>query len=115
MDPDELLVVPLEALRDEDADGTYDRLETPSAANPAGQFRILSIARDGAGAVTLRWVAFPGRAYRVEASTTLAAGSWADVAGPETTAGAMDLEATAVLPAVAPPVDRLFFRVRLVE
>ena len=115
VDPDELLVVPLEALRDEDADGTYDRLETPSAANPAGQFRILSIARDGAGAVTLRWVAFPGRAYRVEASTTLAAGSWADVAGPETTAGAMDLEATAVLPAVAPPVDRLFFRVRLVE
>jgi len=115
VDPSELLVVPLAALRDEDADGTYDRLQTPSSTNAAGQFRILSITRDAAGAITLRWVAFPGRSYRVESSATMAPGSWTDVAGADTTAGAMDLEAAAVLPAVDPPVERLFFRVKLVE
>lgn len=93
----EFLHMPLEALRDEDANGSYDRLEAPSPGNPHGKFRITSLERPAADRVGLTWNAFPGRVYQIEASDTLAPGAWNQVPGAEVTAGPGDLELTVEL------------------
>ncbi len=103
VDPDELLMIPLEALRDEDADGTYDRLQ------PGAGFRITSATATADG-LSLTWNCFPGRSYQVQSSATPAAGSWADVPGGGATAGAADLTLSRTLPRVG---GASFFRVVL--
>jgi hypothetical protein len=59
-------------------------------------------------AVTLRWLSQAGRTYRVERSTTLAAGSWAALSGPIAGTGALLTwsSAEAAIPAGA------FFRIQ---
>ncbi|MFO1492557.1 MAG: hypothetical protein U1F77_16580, partial [Kiritimatiellia bacterium] len=60
----EFLRMPLEALRDEDANGTYDRLEA------TGTFRITRLPIPGAGA-SVDWNCFPGRSYKLQMNTVL--------------------------------------------
>jgi hypothetical protein len=106
VDPGELLMIPLEALRDEDANGIYDRLETGSG------FVITSFQRDET-TFSLTWNAFPGRSYQVQGSPTMAPGSWQNLA--TVPAGPADLSCSANIP-INPQQDPvLFFRIRLVD
>jgi hypothetical protein len=106
VDPDELFMVPLEALRDEDANGIYDRLETGAG------FRITSFQRDET-TFSLAWNAFPGRTYQVQGSATMAPDSWENVA--TVAAGPADLSCSANIP-IDPQEDPvMFFRVRLID
>ena len=103
LDASEFFMVPLEALRDEDADGIFDRLQ----AN--GLFRVTEIERQDSDSVRLRWNSFPGRSYRVE--TLLSDGSWAPVTGSEVTASQSDIENEVVL--TSQNADRGIYRVVL--
>jgi hypothetical protein len=101
----ELFAVPLEVLRDEDANGIFDRLE------PGVGFVVTEFNRVG-NSLNLDWAAFPGRSYRVESSDDLAVGSWETVPGSETTAG--PAESSLGISLEIPPGDpRRFFRVAL--
>ena len=106
VDPDELLAIPVEALRDEDANGAYDRLE------PGKGFVVTAAGRAG-NQFNLSWNCFPGRAYRVETSDTLAAGSWQTVPGSLFTAGASQLSASTSID-LEPADLKRFFRIVLV-
>ena len=106
VDPDELLVFPIEALRDEDANGVYDRLE-------AGRgFVVTQSGREG-DTFSLSWNCFPGRSYQTQTREQLDAGAWINVEGSLQTAGATDLSLSQEL-ALAPGEPRRFFRVMLV-
>lgn len=100
VDPDELLAIPVEALRDEDANGIYDRLE------PDRDFVIASIAHT-AGTTELTWNCFPGRSYQIE---TLSGSTWVTVPESTITAGPMDLSLSH---SVALPESSALLRVRL--
>lgn len=101
----ELFSIPLQVLRDEDANGVYDRLE------PGRGFVVTAFTRTGEN-LDLDWAAFPGRSYRVEASTSLLANSWETVPGSQVTAGPSDTSLGVTLPIpVSDP--RRFFRVAL--
>ncbi|MDP3851299.1 MAG: carbohydrate-binding protein [Luteolibacter sp.] len=105
VDPEELLVMPLEALRDEDANGIHDRLET------GGGFVITSHQRNE-NTFFLAWNAFPGRSYIVQGSTTMAPASWQNL---ETvTASDIALSCSATLPINPMEEPVKFFRVVLV-
>ncbi len=104
LDPNELYQIPLEALRDDNANGTYDRLD------PASGFKITSITRNDADEVTLRWQSFPAATYHIETSETLT-GGWTKVANSETTAGPTDLTTTKTLTTQA--TDNQFYRIAL--
>lgn len=106
VDPAELLRIPLEALRDEDADGTYDILE------PNRGFAISESGRSG-NSFSLTWTSFPGRSYKVQTSTTLAPGSWTDVAG-STTVGTANALTSSHVVTLDPADTQRFFRVMLV-
>jgi hypothetical protein len=103
VDPDEYLSIPLEALRDEDANGIFDRLE------PNRDFVVTRLAA-GDENVQLTWKCFPGRTYRIEFSNDLQSDSWASTPDSMVTAGPSDLTLTANLDGTAP---RRFFRVAL--
>lgn len=106
VDPDELLAIPLEALRDEDANGVFDRLE------PNHGFVLTQSGRTG-DQFNLTWNCFPGRSYKIQSSDTLAGGSWTDVPGATVTAGATDLSASIGVP-INPADPRRFYRVFLI-
>jgi hypothetical protein len=104
VEPTEFFRIPLEALRDEDANGTWDRLEM----NKPG---VLTQLAQQNSSLQLTWKCFPGKSYRIEASTSLSSGSWAAV-GPNVVAGSTALTASAnVTLAVTEP--RKFYRVVL--
>ncbi len=105
VDPAELLRIPLEALRDEDADGTYDILE------PNRGFAISQSGRSG-NSFSLTWTSFPGRSYKVQTSTTLASGSWTDVVG-STTVGTANALTSSHVVTLDPADTQRFFRVML--
>jgi len=104
VDPDEFLTFPLEALRDENGNGTFDRLESGLG------FVVTGSARSGPD-FSITWNCFPGRFYKIQSSTTLTPGSWTDVPGSEVTAGATDLSYTEDVSATGPAT---FYRVVLV-
>ncbi len=64
IDPDEFLALPIAALKDENADGVYDRLD------PALDFGITEITRAD-GVTTITWTSVPGHEYQAESSDTL--------------------------------------------
>ncbi len=105
VDPDELLVFPLEALRDEDANGTYDRLEP-------GKGFVISASARSAGTFSITWNCFPGRSYRIQTSDDLSEGSWTDVPGALVSAGGGDLSLSREVP-VDSADPKGFFRVML--
>jgi hypothetical protein len=105
VESDELLVIPLEALRDEDADGIHDILEP-------GGFRVLQFGRNNNNQVHLSWSSFPGRQYKVQTSTTMAGNAWTDVPGASVIAPGGGLSTGITLTTDAEP--RRFFRVVLI-
>jgi hypothetical protein len=102
VDAGELLRIPLEALRDEDANGLHDLLE------PGKGFKVIAAGRQG-NSFRLSWAAFPGRSYKVQASDLL--GEWSDVSGSEVVADSLVAEFDVALD---PVEHRKFFRVMLV-
>jgi len=105
VDPDELFMIPLEALRDEDANGIYDRLETGAG------FVITSFQRDG-NTMSLTWNAFPGRSYQVQGSVNMEPGSWQNL--DTVVAGPSQLSCSAQIPINPAEEPAKFFRVSLV-
>jgi hypothetical protein len=104
LDPNEFLAIPTAALRDQNADGVFDRVD------PALDFRLLSI-QAAATDVALSWAAMPGRSYQLE-SAGVPSGFWSNVSGSLTTAGPLQLELGHTAPlATNPPVQ--FYRVKL--
>jgi hypothetical protein len=98
--------MPLEALRDDDANGTYDRLE------PGKSFVVTQSARLE-NTFSLSWKCFPGRSYKIQSCQDLLETSWADLPGVLITAGSADLTASCDL-VIAPADTKCFFRVVLV-
>lgn len=105
VDQNELLAIPLEALRDEDANGTYDRLE------PGFGFIVTHSGING-GNFDIHWNCFPGRSYQIQTSGDLSSGSWTDVPGAVLTAGASQMSAQISI-ALTPTETKRFFRVAL--
>ncbi|MCP5534109.1 MAG: hypothetical protein H7A48_13140 [Akkermansiaceae bacterium] len=103
VDADEWLAIPLEALRDEDANGIFDRVE------PGVGFVIRAFEK-GSGDFTITWNSFPGRSYKLQSSASLTEESWGDVEGGESTAGPSELEMSRT---VSSSADSMFFRVVL--
>ncbi len=106
VDANELLSIPLEALRDEDANGIYDLLE------PGLGFMVTAADRNGNN-FDISWNSFPGRGYKVQTSETLAGNSWSDVPGATVTAGPSQMGASVNL-TLDPEEPRRFFRVVLI-
>jgi hypothetical protein len=106
VDPGEWLAMPLEALRDEDANGVYDRLESTRG------FMITSHGKTG-NQFVITWNCFPGRNYRIETSDRLTPDSWETVTDSNFTAGPLQLSATHTI-ALDPTTQQQFFRVVLV-
>jgi hypothetical protein len=105
VDPDEILVIPLDAIRDEDGNGIHDRIE------PGKGFVITSFAKSG-NQFSITWNCFPGRTYRIEGSDDLTGESWETVPGSTLTVGPSQMSATRQLD-LAPGDAERFFRVVL--
>ncbi|MCH7225201.1 hypothetical protein [Haloferula sp. A504] len=103
LDPDEFLGIPVEALRDENADGLYDRLD------PRIDFVTTGFA-PGTGGHQITWNCFPGCRYQIESSPDLGPDNWTPVPEAEVTAGPLDLSLSHP---VAIEGTRRFYRVRL--
>lgn len=103
IDPNEFLPLSIAALKDENADGTYDRLD------PALGFGVTQITRTN-GVTTITWTSVPGRAYQAETCESLD-GEWIPLNTP-ITAGTGALTLT-----TSDATDLLtrFYRVRLVN
>ena len=104
IETNELLVIPMSALNDSNADGKFDRVD------PLRDFKLLSIGASG-GNLSLRWAAMPYRTYQLEFANTLPA-AWSNLSGSLVTAGALQLELTSVSGLNTNPPAR-FFRVKL--
>jgi len=103
IDPTEFMPLSVVALQDENADGTYDRLD------PVLGFVILQITRSN-GIASLTWAAVPGRTYQVESCAQLG-GLWTALNAPVTAgAGQTTLSSDDLSGAPA-----RFYRVRLVN
>ncbi len=106
VDPGELLRIPLEALRDDDANGVFDRLEP-------GKGFVITGCHHASDAFTLSWNCFPGRSYQIQTSADLAADTWTDVPGGLVTAGSTDMVSSRDI-TLDPHETRRFFRVMLI-
>jgi hypothetical protein len=91
------------ALRDENADGIYDRLD------PKLGFVILQVTRSN-GIASLTWAAVPGKTYQAESCDQLGS-SWISLNAPmSATAGQTSLSTTD-----SSGAQMRFYRVRLVS
>jgi len=104
IDTNEVFVIPTIALRDQNGDGKFDRLD------PAMDFKILSTRATNNG-VVLTWASFPGRAYQSE-SVGEVGGAWSNASGGALTAGVLQAEMQAAT-SVNTNTPRTFWRVRL--
>jgi hypothetical protein len=103
IDPSEFMPLSIAALRDENADGKFDRLD------PARGFVVSQITR-GAGGTTVTWASVPGKTYQVEMCDQIG-GAWGSLGNP-ITAGPGEIFRS--LPD-ATAVPTRFYRVRLVN
>ena len=104
LDTNEFWVIPIAALRDLNANGTFDRLE------PALDFKLLA-AQPVAGGFSLNWASMPGRNYQVVYAGALGNG-WSNLPGASNVAGPLQLfmSYTDAPPALA---TQRFYRVKL--
>ena len=91
------------AIRDENSDSKYDRLD------PALDFSVAQIARDN-GSTTITWNSVPGRTYQLEYADSLA-GPWSSL-NSQRTAGPVEITLAGTDASAARP---RFYRVRLVN
>ncbi|MEM1083676.1 MAG: hypothetical protein AAGI48_06100 [Verrucomicrobiota bacterium] len=106
VEADELLRIPLEALRDEDANGVFDLLE------PGKGFVVTEVSHAG-GDLELSWRAFPGRSYCIE-TVIDPGGEWVEIPELEFTAGETEMLLTATIP-TSEGEPRRFYRVKRVD
>jgi hypothetical protein len=99
----EFLAFPIPAVRDENADGTLDRLD------PQLDFRVSQITNAGAGVMDLAWNAVPGRQYQIEYSDDLQ--NWLPVPSSGRVAASGTATLTISLSDVSAP--KRFYRVKL--
>ena len=104
LDPNEFFVIPTIALRDNNADGKFDRLD------PSLDFALLSLQRIASG-YALNWSAMPGHSYQVVSAGTLNA-AWSNLPGALTTAGPLQLFLSYTDTPPATTTQR-FYRVKL--
>jgi hypothetical protein len=104
IDPSEFLAIPTAALRDNNADGKFDRLD------PALDFALQSLQRAGGG-YAINWAAMPGHSYQIVSADTLGA-MWRDLPGALTTAGPLQLFLSYTAPP-PPTVTQRFYKVKL--
>jgi hypothetical protein len=103
IDPPEFLPLSIPAVRDEDADGKFDRLD------PARDFVIAQITRNG-GVTAITWNSVPGKTYQVKTCDQIG-GSWVPLNDPVTaTAGDITLSMSD-----SSDVPSRFYRVELVN
>jgi hypothetical protein len=103
IDPAEFMALSLAAIKDENADGRFDRLD------PALDFVIAQITQSG-GITALTWNSVPGKTYQVE-SATQPGGTWNPL-GTQMTAGPGQLTLS-TSESLGTPAG--FYRVRLVN
>jgi hypothetical protein len=103
IDPAEFMPLSLVAIRDENSDGKFDRLD------PAMDF-IISQASQANGVRTIGWNSVPGKTYQLEYSDQLG-GGWMSVGTPKT-AGTFDL---VLSDQDSSGIPNRFYRVRLVN
>lgn len=104
IEPTEFFVMPLVALRDENGDAWFDRLD------PGRDFQLFSPDRLG-DTLRLRWATMPGRRYQVFWAADLT-GNWIGLPESLLTAGVLQLEATFDAPVLLSE-PRRWFRVGL--
>jgi hypothetical protein len=102
IDPGEFMLLPIAAIKDENADGKYDRLD------PAMDFVIAQVTRAN-GVTNITWNTVPGKIYQLE-SMDLWGGTWGSL-GPAVTAGAGEVTVTRT---DATGLPSRFYRARLV-
>jgi len=104
IDPSEFLVIPTAALRDDNGDGKFDRLD------PALGFTLHSL-QPGSSGYVINWASMPGRTYQVVWAAGLGA-AWSNLSGGLTTAGPLQLvlSCTDAPPSVA---SQRLYRVKL--
>jgi hypothetical protein len=103
IDPSEFMPLSIAAIRDENADGKFDRLD------PARDFVIAQITKSDGG-VMITWNSVPGKTYQVESCDQIG-GSWVPL-GDQLTAGSSEFTLSAGDPSGA---ATRFYRVRLVN
>ncbi len=98
------LVIPTVALRDNNADGKFDRLD------PARDFVLQNVQHSG-GNLAISWAAMPGHKYQLVSATALGA-AWSNVPGSLSTAGPVQISLNFT---DAPPstVTQRFYKVQL--
>jgi hypothetical protein len=67
IDPNEFMSLPIAAIKDENTDGKYDRLD------PAMDFIVAQIVKNVDGSTTITWNSVPGRTYQLEFCDSLGA------------------------------------------
>lgn len=97
-------VIPTIALRDNNADGKFDRLD------PALDFVLQSVQRVSGGNA-INWAAMPGHGYQLVSQAALGA-PWSSLPGARSTAGPLQLFLT-LTDAPPPAVPQRFYKIRL--
>jgi len=104
LEPAEFFVIPTAALADNNADGTFDRLD------PALGF-VLQGLQSTSGGYAIHWAAMPGHTYQVVWADALGA-SWSNLPAGLTTAGPLQLWLSCT-DAPPPIAAQRFYRVKL--
>jgi hypothetical protein len=102
--PNEFMALPIVSIKDENADGKYDRLD------PAIDFVVAQIVKNADGSTTITWNSVPGKSYQLEYCDSLG-GAWNSVGNQLTAAvGQLTLSANDSV-----NLGSRFYRVRLVN
>jgi hypothetical protein len=104
VEPNEFFVIPTVALQDQNADGTFDRVD------PLLGFVLQGLTVTSSNAL-LSWNAMPGRSYQVMSAMSPGEG-WTDIPGSLTNAGPLQLNLSFDEPFTPSPTQR-FYRVKL--
>jgi hypothetical protein len=103
INPAEFMPLSIVAIKDENADGKYDRLD------PARDFVVVQIARTG-DVTKITWNSVPGKTYQAESCDQIG-GAWVLVGGPVTAGPSEITRSTSDSSGLA----SRFYRVRLVN
>lgn len=104
IDPGEFMPLPIVAIKDENSDGKYDRLD------PAMDFVVTRIVRGPGGGTTIMWNSVPGKNYQLEFCDSLGA-TWNELGNQVT---ATPGQVTLSVNDSANPASR-YYRARLVN
>ncbi len=107
IDPNEFIALPTDSIRDNSANGIFDRLD------PGRSFRVETLT-PLPGGVSISWKVVPGRVYRLEYVDTLGT-AWQAVPGASSITAASGEDVHSVTDSGAASAVRRFYRVKLVQ